>query len=67
MSADCFFIIPDETTPITAICLKCMPEPQENAYFWNGSKKGYGNYDLNCCICKEVIHKFGEKDENTVQ
>jgi hypothetical protein len=44
-----------------------MPKPQENAYFWNGSKKGYGNYDLNCCICKEVIHKSGGKDENAVQ
>ena len=60
MALDCYFIIADENSPIVTVCTDCLKNT-ENAYFWHGSVKGYGNYDLNCSLCQNQINKVGEK------
>jgi len=61
MPLDCYFIIADENLPIVTVCTDCLKTNDENAYFWQGSVKGYGNYDLECSLCQKSINKVGEK------
>jgi len=52
---DCYFIISKEQT-IIAICLDCN-ENQEG-FYWEGSKFGYGVNDIvTCSICNKNIYK----------
>ena len=60
----CYFIT-DEKQIIRAICEKCTSKSPENqrGWFWNGQKSGYGDYDLNCFLCDDVIHKRDKNDK----
>ena len=53
----CYFYI-DTTAPgeerIRAVCVKCHDEKVKTGWFWN---KQYGDYDLQCHLCKDTIHQ----------
>lgn len=51
---------PDSEKVMTALCVKCQKEKQLEAWFWDGEKYGYGDYDLQCHFCKHIIHKRAE-------
>ena len=58
MSEDCCFeIISDNGKQrMGAKCMSCCQENKDNKFFWQGSKKGYGKYEVVCEICNKVIH-----------
>ena len=62
MQNDCFYYLEESTDRIRAACLKCG---QRFGYewYWNGSKIGYGNNDVNCSICGEAIYRQEETFE----
>lgn len=45
-----------EESKIVAICEICAKKHQKG-WFWDGKNLGYGDYDLNCNYCKNVIYK----------
>lgn len=58
----CYFWIdsnlPENDQLIVAICKDCQQkEKKENAWFW---EHGYGNFSINCHICKKFIKKVAE-------
>jgi hypothetical protein len=68
MSEDCFFMqdwdesIPDEQRTMKVFCVDHAPK---DAWFWEGSKEGYGPFKYVCCVCRKVIH--GENDSEEVE
>jgi hypothetical protein len=54
MYEDCFFeIITDNGKKrMSAKCVPCCKDNQDNKFFWQGSKRGYGQYDVVCENCK---------------
>lgn len=40
---------------IVAICETCAKKNQEG-WFWDGKRLGYGDYDLFCSDCKNAIY-----------
>lgn len=54
-----WFTIQDSTDePIMlAICPECHEDKKIESWFWDGDKYGYGDYDLDCYLCKKSIHK----------
>lgn len=54
---NCYWIVDDAEDPkMKAICTKCH-KIKKIGWFWDGEKKGYGDYDLNCDVCNEIINK----------
>lgn len=61
---DCFFIVDSTSTEekesqkIKAICIACQAKENiQNAWFWEGSQRGYAPYLFQCDKCKEIIYK----------
>jgi hypothetical protein len=59
---DCYFhtdkLLPIEEQLIKTMCVNCFKSNPDNAaWFWEGSKAGYGPFDFICSICGHVIHK----------
>jgi hypothetical protein len=58
---DCYFFIdesiPEDIRPISALCLLCYKEKQVG-WFWEGSKRGYYKYNINCSKCGKEIYKI---------
>lgn len=58
---DCYFFIdqniPEEERPISVLCKKCH-ESKQVGWFWEGSKRGYGIYDIMCSDCKQYVYKI---------
>ena len=57
---DCFFLLEGEedisTKKIKTCCVKCMQENKiEKAWFWEGSKRGYGPFLFKCDFCEKTI------------
>lgn len=65
---DCYWFIDKEKTEnqtMEAICQECH-NTNPFGWFWPGSKRGYGNYDLSCAICGKVLNiKNEDKEEDT--
>jgi hypothetical protein len=59
MYEDCFFeIITDNGKKrMSAKCVPCCKDNQDNKFFWQGSKRGYGQYDIVCENCKKIIYE----------
>jgi len=66
---NCFFYAkgkqdtPFDDKRICAMCMDCWnKEGQPKLWFWEGSKRGYGNYDLKCSMegCENIIHQRNE-------
>jgi hypothetical protein len=61
-SKSCYFFEDTSSPPdergMLAICEECCKKEDSsfNGWFWD-SKKGYGDYNLECHKCKTVIHK----------
>jgi len=47
---------------IRAMCVACH-EKEQQGWFWNGEKVGYGDYDLNCSKCNKQIYVRESEDE----
>ena len=48
-----------EDSRIRVMCTECA-EKYKNTMklmYWKGSVHGYGDYDLECSICKSLIHQ----------
>lgn len=65
-SLDCYFYLdmaqPEETRKMQTFCINCMENLKlEEAYFWQGSVRGYGEYAINCNKCDVLIHNPEEK------
>lgn len=58
---DCYFYIdqniPEDERPISVLCKQCY-EKNKVGWFWEGSKIGYGPYDINCSKCNKQIYKI---------
>lgn len=52
----------DENSKMAALCESCGNKLQKG-WFWEGSKLGYGDYDLFCKNCGNVIY-LREKNAN---
>jgi hypothetical protein len=63
---DCYFFvdetIPEDIRPISALCLSCY-EKRKLGWFWEGSKRGYYIYDINCSECGKEIYKIERKHD----
>lgn len=64
MDKDCFYIVEilEDEQYIRAICTECreLHYPQ-NGWFWEGSKRGYGQWNVTCNHCKKQISSFDEQ------
>lgn len=67
MSENCYFYIdqnlPEEQKAVEAMCCKCHEMPENSAlggWFWPGSVKGYGPYDIVCNLCGHKIYVYEE-------
>jgi len=56
---DCFWYVDESTQTMLAMCVACGRKFSKE-WFWNGSKVGYGDYDLNCSTCGAIIYKRGK-------
>lgn len=61
-SLDCYFYldmnIPEENRFMQTFCVDCMRESTiQEALFWQGSMRGYGEYKIVCNKCKKLIHE----------
>ncbi|RDJ35541.1 MAG: hypothetical protein DWQ19_12045 [Crenarchaeota archaeon] len=63
MSQPCIWYVKEET--IVAACLTCGKEHDLKGWYWAGDVRGYGDYDLECSICQEIIHKKEENENKT--
>ena len=60
---DCYFYIDTslelEKQAIHSICIECYGKnyKDKNCWFWNGSKLGYGPWDIKCDSCNSFIHE----------
>ncbi|MHA1949719.1 MAG: hypothetical protein ACW99G_06985 [Candidatus Thorarchaeota archaeon] len=49
-----------------AMCMNCREEfknaEKEFGWKWEGTKLGYGDYDLSCALCKKVIYQREQND-----
>ena len=64
---DCYWYIDKNNVgdaSMHALCLKCREkyenEGKEFGWLWEGSKLGYGDYDLSCSLCQQVIYQREE-------
>jgi hypothetical protein len=64
MSAPCFWYVNEEK--VTAICVTCQQEHKIEGWYWPGDEKGYGDYDLDCFLCKTTIHKREDETQTTI-
>ena len=65
---DCFFFIdesvPPEERKMSVICVDCQEKHKLNAWFYDGSRSGYGPYDFKCCKCGKLVHSKEEYQEH---
>ncbi len=48
---------------VRAMCLECASKSSRSGlWFWEGNVRGYGDYDLNCSVCKD--HTIYLRNEN---
>jgi len=64
--------LPEAEQKMQAMCVGCFDSgsfeeysTHERPWHWNGSKLGYGNYDLKCSLCGHVIYLREEPDYAT--
>jgi hypothetical protein len=55
---DCYFFVTEKKT-MSAVCLTCHKK-EGQGWFWEGKKKGYGDYDLKCSSCGNILHQRTE-------
>ncbi len=65
-SLDCYFYldenVPEDIRIMQTFCVDCMEKLQYNeAFFWQGSMRGYGAYKITCQNCNTVIHEPEEE------
>lgn len=53
--------LPEDEQKMQAMCMKCS-EKQQFGWFWQGSTIGYGDYDLSCSLCGDIIHQREEEN-----
>ena len=58
MANDCYFEIIDDNgiKRMGAKCVDCSKDNMEYKFFWQGSKRGYGKYQVVCENCKKTIY-----------
>ena len=56
---DCYWFILENK--MKAICPECY-KILKKGWFWKGSKLGYGDYELKCNSCNEIINKKGSNE-----
>lgn len=66
---DCYWFMIKENDGnkyVKPICVECVEKDKElkekKGWFWEGSKLGYGNYNLNCFVCNKIINEKGENE-----
>lgn len=61
---DCYFYIdslhPKEEKYLLAKCIDCQKD-NNDGWFWDGSKRGYGQDNISCNICGRFIYKNEEE------
>jgi hypothetical protein len=57
MRENCYWYVTKKNNEevVSALCQECG-EKHKVGRFWNGSVLGYGDYDLNCDMCKKQIY-----------
>jgi hypothetical protein len=65
-SLDCYFYLdinePEDTRLMQTFCVDCMYVLNfKEAYFWQGSTRGYGEYKITCNKCNKLIHEPEEE------
>lgn len=57
---DCYFYmdesLPEEQRTMNAMCVKCHKN-ENKGWLWEGSKRGYGPYEITCDICGYIIYQ----------
>ena len=58
---DSYWFVEDDV--VKAMCAECASKiSKQNLWFWEGSVRGYGDYDLNCSVCED--HPIYLRNEN---
>ena len=53
----------DEDATVSALCVVCSKK-ENKGWVWQGTRLGYGDYDLFCKSCGNAIHLRKENVEN---
>ena len=61
MSLDAYFYMdmnqPEDTRRMEVFCVECFEKSGlEGGMFWQGSIRGYGEYEVACGKCSQKIH-----------
>lgn len=69
MSLDAYFYLdmnqPEQERFMQVFCVECFESSGlENGMFWQGSTRGYGEYEIKCRKCNKYIHMV-RNDSNT--
>lgn len=67
---DCYWFIdkdtPEDKQKMEAMCVECYKKHNfDFGWYWPGSERGYGDYDLVCAIegCDNIIHERENKED----
>ena len=59
---DSYWYVEDDV--VKAMCVECgSKRPKPGLWYWEGTVRGYGDYDLNCSICKDHIIYLRNKND----
>jgi hypothetical protein len=70
MVEDCYFMqdqdenISDEQRTMKVYCMDHAPK---GAWFWEGSKEGYGPFSYICNVCGKVIHDNEDNEAEEIE
>jgi hypothetical protein len=62
---DCYFFKAEsEENTMDAWCTDCRNKKRPHSgWFWHGSVKGYGPWDIKCHECNKFIHRVNKDDK----
>jgi hypothetical protein len=58
---DCYFWVDTSLSEaervVNAMCVKCHDTNPTKGWLWEGSKRGYGPYEMTCDVCGHIIYQ----------
>jgi hypothetical protein len=66
---DCVWYADEGGQKMKALCLECHGREfsKDFGWFWEGSRRGYGAYDLDCSLCGRPLNRKEENEDDQTQ